>query len=525
MVQELISMGADINTKVSGITALGAASRKNHLDIIKLLCKRGADSAAVILDSVELNLFLFFSNTDSDRFSVDTFRELIFWAMLGKNSDATAIPSFMKACNEGISEVVLEHCKDVNATMPTTGATALMWACKSGHLDIVQTLCDGGANVHAVMKKNGLSALSIACLCGHIEVARELICRGVNYKSPMATGSYSFFLWACKTGNLALVEELCLRDVNVNCIDSHGYSALMLACSSSNPEVVRVLCNKAANVHYRRPKCGKTALILVSDSRPSGIAENNKRLEIVRELYKHGANVNASDSDGFTPLMCTVIKCNLGLVQELYDLGADVNARCIYGHTVLSLSVCYSPIGDEEDEDQRKYLEITRFLCNKGADMNAPTRYGFRVLMIACDRGLQNAVIELLKRGAKVNLSTAPFPIWFFMFSRLWGDTFSAKKRQGGWWLALKSLLWRKYTALDLVCRRNNLEIASLLLNAGAEKTPCLRETFKLFFEGREEEEESAAAWRKLLGYSEKKAHPRAGLWSCFATQSRVVPI
>lgn len=52
-------------------------------------------------------------------------------------------------------------------------------------------------------------------------------------------------------------------------------------------------------------------------------------MEVVRVLVRHGANVNARDQDGNTPL-CTAITEHIEGVKEvvklLIECGADVNA-------------------------------------------------------------------------------------------------------------------------------------------------------------------------------------------------------
>jgi ankyrin repeat protein len=61
----------------------------------------------------------------------------------------------------------------------------------------------------------------------------------------------------------------------------------------------------------------------------TGLGSANIKVEVVRVLVRHGANVNARDQDGNTPL-CTAITEHIEGVKEvvklLIECGADVNA-------------------------------------------------------------------------------------------------------------------------------------------------------------------------------------------------------
>ena len=57
--------------------------------------------------------------------------------------------------------------------------------------------------------------------------------------------------------------------------------------------------------------------------------------EVVRSLLHKGANVNAVDKDGHTALMCAAVAGHVKVVEVLLDAGADVNARDSKGRTAL----------------------------------------------------------------------------------------------------------------------------------------------------------------------------------------------
>ena len=68
--------------------------------------------------------------------------------------------------------------------------------------------------------------------------------------------------------------------------------------------------------------------------------EPHGRLEIVQELERRGANVDATDSRGWTPMHLAVALHHIDIVRELgrASLGADPNTENNDGNTPLHLA-------------------------------------------------------------------------------------------------------------------------------------------------------------------------------------------
>ena len=71
-----------------------------------------------------------------------------------------------------------------------------------------------------------------------------------------------------------------------------------------------------------------------------------EHLQILEKLLEIGADVNARDKRGYTPLHCCFPPQNaasnetaLSIAKLLLDKGADINAQCKLGHTVLNCCV------------------------------------------------------------------------------------------------------------------------------------------------------------------------------------------
>lgn len=109
----------------------------------------------------------------------------------------------------------------------------------------------------------------------------------------------------------------------------------------------------------------------------------------VIEAVGNGANVNARDKDGFTPLMITAAKGRTGAVKALIEAGADVNATNNFGFTALLNTSVRS---------------IIIMLLEAGADVNARDGLdGVTALMYAAMGNRPETIDVLLNYGADVD--------------------------------------------------------------------------------------------------------------------------
>jgi hypothetical protein len=109
----------------------------------------------------------------------------------------------------------------------------------------------------------------------------------------------------------------------------------------------------------------------------------------VRSLLSEGADVNARDRIGGTPLHTAVQNRNIELIELLLDEGADIDAKNNTGQTPLHLAVNYSQ------------QDIAELLIEKGADINITTNRRENALTMS--RRRRNPEMEqfLLQHGAE----------------------------------------------------------------------------------------------------------------------------
>ena len=118
------------------------------------------------------------------------------------------------------------------------------------------------------------------------------------------------------------------------------------------------------------------------------------RADYIRVLISEGADVNASGSAGWTPLMAAARHSSTPKsVQLLIEKGAELEARDTDGWTPLMVAAQFSSTP-----------EIVQLLLEKGADVNARDTTGFTPLMFAAGKSSTPAFVELLfDHGAQVN--------------------------------------------------------------------------------------------------------------------------
>jgi len=156
-----------------------------------------------------------------------------------------------------------------------------------------------------------------------------------------------------------------------------GYTPLLIATGHGNLDTVNVLLKQGANpnaIDYQ----GRTPLF------------NTCNVEIMQALIANGADVNARNRVRQTPVH-EVLRCKIDdkLLQILLLAGADANATDELGLTPLHMAMGYSDV------------EVARMLLEHGADVNAENVQGLTPRDIAVVLGKQDLVNFLDSHGGK----------------------------------------------------------------------------------------------------------------------------
>jgi ankyrin repeat protein len=237
---------------------------------------------------------------------------------------------------------------------PDFAAVGLLTSASS-NLQSLQPLLDVGASRNDQSDKD--LALAGAARAGNLESVRALIAYGANPNSDL---------------KLTVTE----RSGGMTVQGPGPGSVLIDAAESGNPDVVKEILRYHPNLEARGYQA-KTAMFAAGEYRNSD--KEGARVECVRLLAEAGANVNARDKDGNTPLHEIFLT---DVEEELLKLGADVNSLNKDGET---------PIFTNVDDDS------ISLLIEHGANLNIRNNKGETVVEAAKEHG--PARMEALRKA------------------------------------------------------------------------------------------------------------------------------
>lgn len=157
-----------------------------------------------------------------------------------------------------------------------------------------------------------------------IDAMRELERRGIMLDKEN-------FLQAINEGNFEVVDLFVRANFNIHSEDDQGTPALIIALKKGYTIIGRILINAGADINATDHR-GMTPLLLSCGKFSNG----NK--EIAEMLINKGANINVRDLLGFTPLLLSLTGGVSGVAELLIEKGADLNAVTKTGKNALSLA-------------------------------------------------------------------------------------------------------------------------------------------------------------------------------------------
>ena len=198
----------------------------------------------------------------------------------------------------------------------------LKQASSRGHVDVVCFLVEYGIAV------SGLTAALVSAVAhNQVEVVSYLIDHGADYNNA-TIDEYTLLTYSCNKHYVDMVRLLLAHGVDMDAADYDGSFPLDFAIYYT--DILQLLLEAGADPNVRFCH-GTTALLNAVSS--TDVVPGASLL-----LLQHGADPNLADAEtDFTPLMAAASAARVDLVRQLLEHGADVTQVNHAGQTVLDI--------------------------------------------------------------------------------------------------------------------------------------------------------------------------------------------
>ena len=308
LASKLVEKGANVNQCFNNETPLTQAVKSGHIEMVQWLLNHGADIKMSACSS-------------------------------GDNKTPILLLSYQSVQNNPrLAEILLNAGADFNKDYPKCHIEKpAKQAVKTENIPFLKVLIKHGAKTDFNDDSNRCSIIPyLISKIDNTELEKLLIQNSENVN--IRYNGKSLFKRFVEKNNLEIIKLLLQKGVN----QIEKNAALLYAVQKNQKELVTLLLNNGVHVNTEAP------LHEVSD------------VEIAKALIAAGANVNAKNAAGETPLFSAVHKGNSEIVQIFLQAGATVNTPDSDGTTPLS------------EAARLGHSSIVQMLLQAGANVNMP---------------------------------------------------------------------------------------------------------------------------------------------------------
>lgn len=297
-------------------------------------------------------------------------------------------PTIMQQLSEVTQDSDLTDPGSVPAGEADSYEIPLFCAARSGSVDCVRLLLEASADP-ATRDSSGATALMVA---GSAEVTKSLLAAGVDRDATDVYGKDAFATvledaccsGACGPDRFKVAQTLIEAGVDIERDNRYGKSRLASAAFGHHTDAVHFLLKLGAAPDARDADGASPLHSICWQGEYSDEETNHACEEIIRALVAAGAQVDAVDHHGWTPMHLAADGdwANPTAIRTLLELGASVDPSAKEGLTPLMLAAAEGAV------------DCIRLLCEAGADPLKKNDHG----RTACDIAAVN--LETWRRMA-----------------------------------------------------------------------------------------------------------------------------
>ena len=276
------------------------------------------------------------------------------------------------------------------------GRTALILAAHMGQTEIVSLLLQKGADVNArdntdeYPQSRGITAFVRAVGRNHIDVVRLILSqpKKIDINGKFMQGATVLCI-AIENDNLDMVKLLVSNGAKINMPGKTGTFMLEGTLDNKNFAILEYLIAKGADVNYKLD--GGTFLLSIV-----GTTKNRKpRVEYLKKFLTYKPDINHMAAGSFSALHRATMAGFVEYMEILLDNGANIDIK--------SLETGGTPLHTAAN---RKFIDATRYLIKRGANLEILDNEGFTPLSVAAHEYILQNVQALVEAGAKINVKT-----------------------------------------------------------------------------------------------------------------------
>jgi ankyrin repeat protein len=434
----VLALGPARTAAAQRSTVADAAERRDDNAVIALI-KRGASVDTTQPDGA--TALHWAAHWDDDALAMALVRA---GATPNVANDYGITPLILAATNGSARMIrtLLQAGADPNAAT-RTGQTPVMMAARTGNVTAVEALIAAGASLNATQRSKGQSALMWAIAQHHPDVTRLLIERGADVNARTLSG-FTPLLFAAREGDLETVKLLIAKGVDVNESAHDGSTPVLVATARGHVNLALFLLDNDARADGNLAVFGYTPLHWAAttfETNPltypglqppgeweamNGIPDRNGKLDLIKALVAHGADVNARTAKpllnqappgggsfsyapgrGATPFFCAAASADADVMRLLVGLGADPLLRSANNETPLIIATA-ADIDISFRLTEPKRLDAVQLAWELGNDLEAADNRGHRAMHLAARSGYHDIITWLVQHGADLNPKTKP---------------------------------------------------------------------------------------------------------------------